>query len=130
MISDLFIVESAPSTDIPPLKVANCVNVDVVVAPNVPLTKTLPELLRPVEVIKPVELTLQVEAVNDPSGWIATWSLPASPRVKLPACVNSRDFTGFNVAIDRPNPVPWVIPKPPTGPKINVSASSYAWPPV
>ena len=68
MISDQFIVESAPSTDIPPLKVANCVNVDVVVAPNVPLTKTLPELLRPVEVIKPVELTLQFEAVNDPSG--------------------------------------------------------------
>ena len=68
-------------------------------------------------------------AVIDPSGFNASCASPAEPRVKSPLCVNSRDFVGFRVAIDNANPLPCAIPTPPTSPKINVSASSYASPP-
>ena len=45
-----------------------------------------------------------------------------------PNCVISNCFVLFIVAIVAVSPEPWAIFAPPTGPKINVSASSYAFP--
>ena len=68
-IAALSIEESAPETVMPPLKVDIPVNVEVVAEAKVPFTATLPELLIPVRVAKPVALIPHVLPVTEPSGF-------------------------------------------------------------